>query len=290
VPSGSADAGLVDSLVAALLDVDFLEVHGVLRSTGADRLPPGWRDFSPVAKRRTLKPIIEGLSREKLVDLARDFVPLDGNETPMNTEAGAGSVQSAWRPPYTAPEDPAERYGLGNSVGPTTSASSPLGSPSTAREGEPASIFVVHGRDTAIETQTALLVERTTRRSAVVLHEQITGGRTVVEQIEQHGAEASYAIVLLTGDDEGGLRGGEMKPRARQNVVLELGYFWGALGRDRVAVLVQEGVELPSDAGGIHYISIDSGGGWKANWPGSSNTPASTLTGASCGSENGRVA
>ncbi|MBY3554241.1 nucleotide-binding protein [Modestobacter lapidis] len=124
-------------------------------------------------------------------------------------------------------------------------------------------MFVVHGRNTAVESQTQLLVERTTGRTTVVLHEQVTGGRTVIEQIERHGASAGYAIILLTGDDEGGLRGGEMRPRARQNVILELGYFWGLLGRDRVAVLVEEDVELPSDAGGIHYIAIDPGGGWK---------------------------
>jgi predicted nucleotide-binding protein len=134
----------------------------------------------------------------------------------------------------------------------------------TAGEVEPlASIFVVHGGDTAVESQTQLLVERTTGRTTVVLHEQVTGGGTVIEQIERHGASAGYAIILLTGDDEGGLRGGELRPRARQNVILELGYFWGLLGRGRVAVLVEGGVELPSDAGGIHYITIDSGGGWK---------------------------
>ena len=41
--------------------------------------------------------------------------------------------------------------------------------------------------------------------------------------------------------------------RARQNVVLETGYFWGKLGRDRMVILADKGVELPSDMQGVVY-------------------------------------
>ncbi|WP_434811706.1 TIR domain-containing protein [Microbacterium sp. bgisy189] len=53
------------------------------------------------------------------------------------------------------------------------------------------------------------------------------------------------------------------KPRARQNVVFELGFFIGLIGRSRVAVLYDEGVELPSDITGLVYIPLDSAGAWK---------------------------
>jgi predicted nucleotide-binding protein len=244
--------------------MDYLEVHGVLRAVGAERLPPGWKDFGPASKRRTLQKVVGGLSADRVAELAHDFVELPDDGGNRASDPSSEQSVAAWRPPYDAPASPAERYGLSKK---SATAGSPghLSSPahvSAVNRAEP--IFVVHGRDTAAESQTLLLVERTTGRSAVVLHEQVAGGRTVIEQIERHAAGAGYAIILLTGDDEGGLRGGELKPRARQNVILELGYFWGHLGRDRVAVLVEEGVELPSDAGGIHYITIDSGGGWKA--------------------------
>ena len=70
---------------------------------------------------------------------------------------------------------------------------------------------------------------------------------------------------MLTPDDVGTSKGktDELKHRARQNVILELGYFWGKLGRDRMCVLYKEGVELPSDIHGILYIPMDSSDGWR---------------------------
>jgi predicted nucleotide-binding protein len=53
------------------------------------------------------------------------------------------------------------------------------------------------------------------------------------------------------------------KPRARQNVVLELGYFIGRLGRERVCALTRGDIELPSDFGGVVYEPFDTGGGWR---------------------------
>jgi predicted nucleotide-binding protein len=72
-------------------------------------------------------------------------------------------------------------------------------------------------------------------------------------------------VVLLTGDDEGRQRGAEqeLQPRARQNVILELGFFVGALGRQRVVLLYEDGVELPSDISGVLYLPLDAAGAWK---------------------------
>ena len=100
--------------------------------------------------------------------------------------------------------------------------------------------------------------------SEVVLHEQAKRGLAIIEQLEEYAATAAFAIVLLTADDHGGVMGsGEDRARARQNVVFELGFFIGALGRSRVAVLYEEGVELPSDMSGILYTVLDSHGAWK---------------------------
>ena len=73
-----------------------------------------------------------------------------------------------------------------------------------------------------------------------------------------------FAVVLLTADDEGVARmSRERYLRARQNVVFELGMFIGRLGRSKVAVLYEHGVELPSDVNGILYTPLDSAGAWK---------------------------
>lgn len=72
--------------------------------------------------------------------------------------------------------------------------------------------------------------------------------------------------MLLTPDDRGGTNDAPyegQKLRARQNVILELGFFMGSLGRGRVCALYQEGVEIPSDYHGVAFISIDPAGAWK---------------------------
>jgi len=93
----------------------------------------------------------------------------------------------------------------------------------------------------------------------IVLHEQPSGSRTIVEKLEKY-SDVGYALVILTPDDVGGpskdrrILRVEGKERARQNVILEFGYFMGLLGRDRVCCLYKGDVELPSDMHGIVYI------------------------------------
>ena len=107
-------------------------------------------------------------------------------------------------------------------------------------------------------------IENGSNATPIILHEQAKRGLAIIEQLEEYAATAAFAIVLLTADDHGGVMGsGEDRARARQNVVFELGFFIGALGRSRVAVLYEEGVELPSDMSGVLYTVLDSHGAWK---------------------------
>jgi hypothetical protein len=125
-------------------------------------------------------------------------------------------------------------------------------------------VFVVHGHSEAFKQQVARFLTAVTALEPVILHEQANSGRTIIEKFEDHAGTAAFAVVLLTGDDDGGVRGsGERRPRARQNVVFELGFFIAALGRSKVAVLYEEGVELPSDMSGVLYTALDAGGAWK---------------------------
>ncbi len=122
--------------------------------------------------------------------------------------------------------------------------------------------FIVHGHDGEAREAMARLLG-TLGIDAIILNEKPNEGRTLLEKIEKHSADVPYAIVLITGDDVGGKPGEEPKPRARQNVILELGYFWGRLGRGHVCALYEPGVELPSDLGGLARVEFDKVGAWK---------------------------
>lgn len=125
------------------------------------------------------------------------------------------------------------------------------------------SVFVVHGSDEGKAALVARVIENGTDRPAVILHEQPNGGRTLIEKFEHNASEAAYAVVILTADDEGAKRGEQANPRARQNVVFEMGFFFGLVGRSHVCVLYEPGVEKPSDVEGIVYVEWDSAGAWK---------------------------
>lgn len=125
-------------------------------------------------------------------------------------------------------------------------------------------VFIVHGRSEVRKLEVAELVRDLTGTKAAILSEYPNSGRTLIEKFEHAASEAAYAIVIASADDEGRLRGeDELQSRARQNVIFELGYFIGKLGRSRVALLFEEGVETPSDAQGIAYIPLDRNNGWK---------------------------
>jgi predicted nucleotide-binding protein len=127
------------------------------------------------------------------------------------------------------------------------------------------SIFIVHGKDDSSKLELALRL-RKLGLEPIILSEKPEKGRTVIEKFEQETSQASYAFIILTPDDaavEGSLYERSknenkvsklnFRYRARQNVILELGYFVGKLGRKRVCCLYTGDLELPSDIHGIIY-------------------------------------
>lgn len=124
-------------------------------------------------------------------------------------------------------------------------------------------VFVVHGHHEALLHQTARFLNQIGVET-VILFEQAGKGQTIIEKLESNSS-VSFAVVLLTPDDLGKAAKdeGDLHPRARQNVILELGFFLGKLNRSNVAVLHDESVELPSDYHGVEYIRIDPSGAWK---------------------------
>jgi predicted nucleotide-binding protein len=126
-------------------------------------------------------------------------------------------------------------------------------------------IFLVHGHDAARTSEVTAFLQRVTKLPVVVMDKKAQMGRTLIQKFEDNAGRAKYAVVLLTADDEGRPVGSEQwDRRARQNVMFELGFFYGAIGRSRVAVLYERGVDLPSDLLGVGWVPLDSKGSWKA--------------------------
>lgn len=124
-------------------------------------------------------------------------------------------------------------------------------------------VFVVHGHDEGVKEAVSRQIEKL-GLNAIILHEKPNAGKTLIEKIENY-SDVGFAVVLLTPDDVGSSRsmGSNGKPRARQNVILEFGYFIAKLGRERVCAIYKEGVEIPSDMSGLLYILYDSAGAWR---------------------------
>jgi predicted nucleotide-binding protein len=138
-------------------------------------------------------------------------------------------------------------------------ASEPVGKVDRAQAND---IFVVHGRNLDAASAVARRLEKAVASShaVVLLGERPDAGQTIIEKLEAAARTVRFAVVLLTADDEGRLVGADepLSPRARQNVVFELGYFVALLGRTHVAAVVEEGVELPSDFLGVLYVDRSS--------------------------------
>lgn len=123
-------------------------------------------------------------------------------------------------------------------------------------------IFIVHGHDHGALQTVARFLEKNDFE-AIILHEQANNGRTIIEKIEKN-SDVGFAVVLLTPDDIGrAISESENKPRARQNVILELGYFIGKLGRERVCALKTAELEIPSDYVGVVWTEMDKYAAWK---------------------------
>jgi predicted nucleotide-binding protein len=138
--------------------------------------------------------------------------------------------------------------------------------PSKDPSGQSKKIFIVHGHAGELKEATARLLTRLDLEP-VILHEQSDRGLTIIEKFSAHAKESGFAVVLLTADDVGS-KGtvkshSTLKLRARQNVVFEMGFFFGSLGRGRVCAIFDQDIEMPSDLGGILYVPYDPSGSWR---------------------------
>lgn len=124
-------------------------------------------------------------------------------------------------------------------------------------------VFIVHGHDDLAKEQLARFVSQV-GLVPIILHEQASSSKTIIEKIEKYADEVCFAIVLYTPCDQGSKLGlTELSARARQNVVFEHGYFIGKLGRENVTAIVKGDLEKPNDISGVVYEILDDAGAWK---------------------------
>jgi predicted nucleotide-binding protein len=124
-------------------------------------------------------------------------------------------------------------------------------------------VFVVHGHDEGMRESVARVLIKL-GLEPVILHEQPDRGRTIIEKFYDY-SDVGFAVVLLSPDDTGYSNADgpdTARPRARQNVILELGFFLGKLGRGNVVALHRGHVEIPSDFSGVLFTPYVSGGDW----------------------------
>lgn len=122
-------------------------------------------------------------------------------------------------------------------------------------------VFIVHGHDGELKQAVARIIEKQ-GIEAIILSEQANKGRTIIEKFEDY-SDVSGAICLFTADDYGRAKNNTTdNTRARQNVVLEAGYFMGKLGRNCVAILADKDIEMPSDLSGVVYTDSTN---WEIN-------------------------
>ena len=118
-------------------------------------------------------------------------------------------------------------------------------------------VFIVHGHDGELKESVARLIEKMGIQ-AIILSEQTNQGRTIIEKFVDY-SDVGAAIALFTKDDKCLSDKKTELFRARQNVVFEAGYFMGKLGRNKVILIAENGVEIPSDLNGVVYTD-------KNNW------------------------
>lgn len=112
-------------------------------------------------------------------------------------------------------------------------------------------IFLSHGRSNEWYKVQAYL-EKDLKYSTIELAQQPNIGRTVLQKLDEESNKCHSAIIVMTGDDK--FEGGEV--RARENVLHEIGFFQGKLGLDKIVLLHEEGVNIPSNIHGLVYISF----------------------------------
>jgi predicted nucleotide-binding protein len=122
-------------------------------------------------------------------------------------------------------------------------------------------VFVIHGHDDEARQELVKIIAEAKFNPIVLQDMPLTGSATIMEKFEAAAWRCNYAIALLSPDDKTFDKlktKGDERFRARQNVLIELGWFMAHIGRDKVYIVVKGNVEIPSDIIGVEVIRCKS--------------------------------
>lgn len=117
-------------------------------------------------------------------------------------------------------------------------------------------IFIIHGRDETNQLRLSKMVREDFNLEPMVLLDKPGRSAPTIDKFEQHARTCSYAIALFTADDKVTGKAGEEYWQPRPNVIFETGWFVGRLRRERVLILLQQGVRIYSDFDGVNRIQF----------------------------------
>ena len=195
------------------------------------------------------------LSSEKPIQHGIQFSLADGSTRVNWYHTGRTSVQGKADGALKSAAEQLVAQSPGTIVADTPPAQPRTPAPQSSSDTAPKRVFIVHGHDHQSLEQLQLLLMNL-QLQPVVIQNMPGSGDTLIEKLDDIDS-TEYACVLLTPDDEGKAHNSDssLLPRARQNVILELGMVLARLGRQRVAILVKgQNLERPSDIDGLIYI------------------------------------
>jgi predicted nucleotide-binding protein len=207
------------------------------------------------------------------------WVDLSGRRTRAKLQAAVkriadATAESLGDKKTRAPVPAAKAPALAARIAEEVRSAGPQGEDETA---PPDTVFVVYGHaeKTLEEVETYL---NKIGVKTIVLSRIPGAEQSLLQKFFKLSADARFAIVIMSADDYGvsrlqyeaeGVGDKALQFRARQNVILELGFFYGRLGWENVFVVNSPpdkpfpNFETPSDLGGVVFDAIDEKGKWR---------------------------
>jgi len=120
-------------------------------------------------------------------------------------------------------------------------------------------VFISHGKSSEWR-KVQPFIEKDVELKTIELEQEANAGRTIIEKLIDNSERCDSAVIVMTGDDFTK----EEEARVRENVMHEIGFFQGSYGRNKVDLLHEEGVNIPSNLSGVAYVpfpkeSIEAG-------------------------------
>lgn len=127
-------------------------------------------------------------------------------------------------------------------------------------------IFIVYGKNEYMKMAVTDYIEHIGLKTIDLYEDSPSGLQSIFNALLNCASVADCAIVLLSADEA--IINKETKKttyRAQQNVIFEMGFFAGFLGKNKVIVLYEKNsnFEFPSGISDIFYIDYDPNGKWK---------------------------